>query len=265
MLGNRWAWVPGRLTARPVYSPALVVFLGSGGSSVTVGSVPPAGWYPLAPGEAWYPTYRTSPRYVNFANFNINLNAYPRHFNNHVWRHRPHAITTAREGDFRRGDRREREVHVAPRLRAAPPAAVQHAPTRSWGGREWAGREWMHREPAPAVREQYRAERDQERLQRDAERNARQQQRTFEERRQQDDVRAQREQLMRQQQESARQQERAQREGWQRQRDVRPAEPHGWQRDRDRGGDRGGDRGERGNGRWQRDDDGRRGGPWGRN
>jgi hypothetical protein len=224
---------------------------GGGGSSLTIGSGPAVGWYPLAPGEAWYPAYRTSPRYVSFANFNINLNAYPRHFSNHVWRQRPHAITRVREGDFRRDGRRDRTVQVAPRLNAAPPTAVQQAPSRSWGGREWAGREWGYREPAPAVREQYRAGRDQERLQREAERNARQQQRMFEERRQQDDVRAQREQLMRQQQESARQQERAQRERWQ--------------------GNRGGQREERGNGngngngRWQRDEEGRRGGPWGRN
>ena len=304
MLGNRWAWVPGRLAARPVYSPALVVFLGGGGASLTISSGPAVGWYPLAPGEAWWPAYRTSPRYVNFANFNINLNAYPRNYTNHVWRQRPHALTAVREDDFRRGrpvyrhwqplqpqvagraqvgvapprpeNRREREVHVAPRLQAAPPTSVQPAqPARSWGGREWAGREWPQRDVAPAVREQYRAERDQERLQREAERNARQQQRQAEERRQQDDLRAQREQLMRQQQESARQQERAQeraqREAWQRQRETRPADAPG-QRERERGGERGergerGDRGDRrdnrGEGRPQRDDDNRRG-PWGR-
>jgi hypothetical protein len=257
MIGNRWAWAPGRLAARPVYSPALVVFVGGGGSSLTLGSGPAVGWYPLAPGEAWWPTYRTTPRYVNFANFNINLNAYPRNFSNHVWRQRPYAITAVREDDFRRGrpvdrhwqpvqpnvinraaigvaparpeGRREREVNVAPRLHAAPPANVQPAqPQRSWGGREWAGREWngnregspMVREAPPAVREQYRAQREQQQLQRDAERNARQQQRQFEERRQQ--------------QESPRQQERAQ-------------QREGFQRPRDEEGGRG------------------RGGPWGRN
>jgi hypothetical protein len=296
MIGNRWAWAPGRLAARPVYSPALVVFVGGGGSSFTLGSGPAVGWYPLGPGEAWWPAYRTTPRYVNFANFNINLNAYPRNFSNHVWRQRPHAVTAMREEDFRRGrpvhrnwqamqpnainraaigvaparpeGRREREANGAPRLQAAPPTSVQPSqPQRSWGGREWAGREWggnrapapVVRESAPAVREQYRAEREQDRLQRDAERNARQHQRQFEERRQQDDVRTQREQLMRQQQDSARQQERAQREGWQRQREVRPAEPPPQR-------DHGGERGERRDGRGQqRDDDGGRRGPWGRN
>ncbi|HZY16733.1 MAG TPA: DUF6600 domain-containing protein, partial [Ramlibacter sp.] len=31
MIGSRWAWVPGPLEARPLYAPALVVFLGAGG------------------------------------------------------------------------------------------------------------------------------------------------------------------------------------------------------------------------------------------
>ncbi|UUZ71825.1 hypothetical protein LP415_24180 [Polaromonas sp. P1(28)-8] len=42
LIGQRWAWVPGRLTARPVYAPALVVFVGgsSGGVnwSISIGS-----------------------------------------------------------------------------------------------------------------------------------------------------------------------------------------------------------------------------------
>lgn len=104
MVGARWAWVPGRMVARPVYSPALVSFFGSaGGVGFSVGSGPGVGWYPLAPGEAWWPAYRTSPRYVNFANFNINLNRYPRHFQDHTHRRHGHAITAVREDDFRRG------------------------------------------------------------------------------------------------------------------------------------------------------------------
>jgi hypothetical protein len=277
MIGNRWAWAPGRLAARPVYSPALVVFVGGGGSSVTVGTGPSVGWYPLAPGEAWWPTYRATPRYVNFANFNINLNAYPRNFSNHVWRQRPHAITGVREDDFRRGRpvhrdrqavqpnvmnraaigvaparpelRREREVNTVPRFQTAPPANERQVqPQRSWGGRDWAGREWnanressagvpqgasVVREAPPAVREQFRAQREQDQLQRDAERNARQQQRQSEERRQQQE-------WPRQQQPRPQQLE-----GLQRQREARPPE-QAPQRDR-------------GQGWWQRDDDGGRG------
>jgi hypothetical protein len=103
MLNDRWAWVPGRMAARPVYSPALVVFLGGGAGRFNVASGPGVGWYPLAPGEAWWPPYRSSPRHVSGVNHNINLNAQPRNHEHHVWRQRPYAITAVREDDFRRG------------------------------------------------------------------------------------------------------------------------------------------------------------------
>jgi hypothetical protein len=64
-----WGWVPGRLVAvRPVYAPALVVFLG--GAEVS--------WFPLAPGEVYVPAYhvsRTYARNVNVTTVNVtNLN-----------------------------------------------------------------------------------------------------------------------------------------------------------------------------------------------
>ncbi|MEJ8835672.1 DUF6600 domain-containing protein [Ramlibacter sp. AN1133] len=231
MIANRWAWVPGRLAHRPVYAPALVVFLGGGGTRLAIGSGPGVGWYPLAPGEAWWPTFRHSPRYVGFANHNINLNAYPRNYGNHAWRNRPFAVTAMGEDDFRRGrpvyrhwqplnaqtighsqinvvpgrpDRHRADVQrpdmqrPATRLQAQPPAGVQTvqpaAAPRFFGG---------GREAPPAVREQFRAQREQNALQRDAERNAREQQRQAEAGRAQQDLRFQREQLLRQQQEQA--------------------------------------------------------------
>jgi hypothetical protein len=48
-----WAWAPGPIVVRPVYSPALVVFLG-GGVHVSVG-VRPLCWAPLAWGEPVIP------------------------------------------------------------------------------------------------------------------------------------------------------------------------------------------------------------------
>lgn len=59
--GSRWAWVPGAIGPRPVYSPALVVFVGGtadgGRFALSVGSGPGVAWYPLAPGEYWRPGY----------------------------------------------------------------------------------------------------------------------------------------------------------------------------------------------------------------
>ncbi len=67
LVGNRWGWVPGTWVARPAYSPALVGFYG-GGASVTIGSQPGIGWFPLAPYEPWYPAYRYTPRYFSSVN-----------------------------------------------------------------------------------------------------------------------------------------------------------------------------------------------------
>ncbi len=79
-IGPRWAWVPGPRQPRPAYAPALVGYLG-GATGVPPGGYrdgrpagpPPANWFPLAPGEAWQPGYRTSSRNLG----NINRGAIP--------------------------------------------------------------------------------------------------------------------------------------------------------------------------------------------
>ena len=64
--GGGWCWVPGPVAVAPVYSPALVAFVGGGGFHVGVGVG--VGWFPLGPGEVYVPWYRTSPRYVQSVN-----------------------------------------------------------------------------------------------------------------------------------------------------------------------------------------------------
>src|SRR3954469_19757285 len=209
MIGQRWAWVPGQMAARPVYSPALVVFLGGGSGQFAFSSGPAVGWYPLAPGEAWYPWYRASSRYVGQANYRINLNAWPRNATNHLWRQRPFAATAVREEDFRRGrsvernwqpvqphmidraqvnivparpqrsERGDRVDATPPRLHNAPPTAVQPAWNARWthqGTPAAAPNEAQVRgqpQVPPLVREQAQAQREQERLQWQAQREAR--------------------------------------------------------------------------------------------
>jgi hypothetical protein len=58
-----WAWVPGPVRERAVYAPALVVFLG--GTQPQGGTV---GWFPLAPREVYWPSYRVSQGYFNHVN-----------------------------------------------------------------------------------------------------------------------------------------------------------------------------------------------------
>ena len=65
-VGGGWCWVPGPVRVVPVYSPALVAFVGGGGFHIGVGVG--VGWFPLAPGEVFVPWYRTSPHYVQNVN-----------------------------------------------------------------------------------------------------------------------------------------------------------------------------------------------------
>jgi hypothetical protein len=79
--GGRWAWVPGQLTSanallkpepsRPVYAPAVVGFYGNPSGAVwtsSAASTPVVGWYPLAPGEVYWPAYSAQLAYVRALN-----------------------------------------------------------------------------------------------------------------------------------------------------------------------------------------------------
>ncbi len=76
---GRWAWWPGAVQSRPVYSPAVVGWVGGGpgGATMTVRGAPAVGWVPLAPREAWVPHYRTSPRYQERLNLALPLPPLP--------------------------------------------------------------------------------------------------------------------------------------------------------------------------------------------
>src|SRR5712691_6151713 len=56
---ERWGWVPGRLVAHPVYVPAAVAFIGTAGVGISYPDAvgPAVAWFPLAPGEAYWPGY----------------------------------------------------------------------------------------------------------------------------------------------------------------------------------------------------------------
>ena len=74
MVNQRWCWAPGRNIARPVWSPALVGWVGGSNWNLsfnTRGShraAPARGWYPLSPRDTYVPTYRVDHdklRYLN--------------------------------------------------------------------------------------------------------------------------------------------------------------------------------------------------------
>jgi len=72
-LAGRWGWAPGgpgnaALRWQPVYAPALVGFYGSSGWQASATASPLVGWYPLAPGEVYWPAYTQQIVYVRSLN-----------------------------------------------------------------------------------------------------------------------------------------------------------------------------------------------------
>ena len=64
--GNRWGWIPGPPVVRPIYSPAMVAFVG--GPGVASGGAGVTAWFALGPQDTYVPWYHASPRYVNRVN-----------------------------------------------------------------------------------------------------------------------------------------------------------------------------------------------------
>jgi len=66
--GGAWVWVPGAMVARPVYAPALVVFVGGPHSTLAIGAGAGVAWFPLGPREVYNPGYHVSETYVRRVN-----------------------------------------------------------------------------------------------------------------------------------------------------------------------------------------------------
>ena len=136
--GGGWAWVPPHREAnqdvyaqRPVYSPALVTFVGDSNSSRDFGNGGGVAWFPLAPGEVYVPAYQTSPTYVtnvNITNTVVQQTTITNVVNNNVQtttyvnRRVAGAVTAVPRATF---------VNAQP----VAPAAVKVAPSAIMGGR----------------------------------------------------------------------------------------------------------------------------------
>ena len=136
-----WAWDPGSRPVHPLWSPALVGFIGfnAGGVHAIVG-LGNVGWIPLAPGEAYRPWY--GPRYhTTIINNNyttiVNANTgWQRHYANF---RAPHAISAVTLDNWNHGriqhvvsfDARQirtaRMVPGAPRFVSSPARTFENA------------------------------------------------------------------------------------------------------------------------------------------
>jgi len=139
---DQWAWVPGRVAARPVYAPALVAFVGGPHWNLTLaaGGAGGVAWFPLGPDEVYVPAYRASRTYVrnvNVTNVNVtNINVTNIDVTNVHYRNReaPGAVTSVSEETFVGARPVGRNAVIVPRERLSGAVVVGSAaplaPTR---------------------------------------------------------------------------------------------------------------------------------------
>src|SRR5438270_5050106 len=78
-----WGWAPGDYATYPVYAPGLVGWISDPATIVTAAAVGAlTGWFPLGPGEPYWPWYTNDSRYITAVNTGIvadpgNLGARP--------------------------------------------------------------------------------------------------------------------------------------------------------------------------------------------
>lgn len=103
-----WAWSPGVFVTRPVFAPALVAFIGGRHFRIFLSSgvTPLVGWFPLAPGEVFIPSFNCSPLFIRRINapvvkiVNINVTSIQRGSVNFVNRTIPGAVTVIAQQAF---------------------------------------------------------------------------------------------------------------------------------------------------------------------
>ena len=124
--GGRWGWAPAPAYGggygygyRPVYAPAVVGFFGLAvgiGITAALLSSGSVGWVPLAPGEAYYPTYRASPAYIRQINYVNVRNINDVHITNNYYygdKFSPDRLANRRGATFVQADVMSRGERVA--------------------------------------------------------------------------------------------------------------------------------------------------------
>jgi hypothetical protein len=132
-----WGWVPGNVGVRPVYAPALVAFVGGAGWTASFGlGTAPVAWFPLAPREAYVPSYGASPGYLRAVNApSVDINARVNAANvRYANRDVPGAFTAVSRDAFGRGRPVNTAVVPVPRevmMKAAPATGGPGRPSAS--------------------------------------------------------------------------------------------------------------------------------------
>ncbi len=130
-IGVAWGWVPGPIVPVPVYAPAFVGFIGGPSFAVSVGigaGIGVAAWFPLGPGEPFFPWYHYGGDYLRIVNVtnvrnvtNITNIINVRNINEVHYAYKTVGATVVREDAFRSG------MRVADQMVRASPEALAKA------------------------------------------------------------------------------------------------------------------------------------------
>jgi len=147
-LDSGWVWIPGTaVTRRPVYAPALVVFVGGDGFGTTVVAGGGVGWFPLGPREAYVPPYTVSTTYVRNVNYGhvtvVNVQTINVTQITYVNRVVPGAVTVVPNQAFIRAQ------PVATSSFMVPQDEMRRAPVRGWTAPLAPVRESVIAQPVP--------------------------------------------------------------------------------------------------------------------
>ncbi len=134
-VNSRWGWLPGPIAVRSYYAPALVVFVN--GSSFGVQA-----WFPLGPGETYYPSYHHDDDYfrrVNVTNMrNVTSVTVAVNVNAINYRNRERATTAVATADFQSGQH-VRQGTMPEHASEVARAPIQPRPAAAPSGRASAG------------------------------------------------------------------------------------------------------------------------------
>ena len=147
LVGTRWGWIPGPIAVAPIYGPAFVAFAGGPGFSVSFGVGAVVAWFPLGPGEPFFPWYHHSDVYLrqinvtNVRNINVTNITNITNINNIHFRYQTTAATAVSSNAFRNGEDVHRNlVAVKPeqlaRAQVIPHPEVNPTPRAIRGGNQ---------------------------------------------------------------------------------------------------------------------------------
>jgi hypothetical protein len=128
-IGVAWGWLPGPIVPLPVFAPGLVAFLGGAGFSIGV-NVNLVGWFPLGPGEPFFPWYHYGGDYLRVVNItnirNVTNITNITNINNVHYAYRTIATTAVPRNVFSNGESVARQVVRIPPDQLAKAQVVPH-------------------------------------------------------------------------------------------------------------------------------------------